>query len=633
MRFNAWLAATLVALAFSAQAQVEQPLPNAARLSDCRQAISITQADRTIERDGVVLEHALVQAMDHLPRQMLNEQTRVRYRIPVAKCQGTPELGLWVYRIGAPYRIAGDGQPLRAIQPFAAPGNHVFNGRVPALFMLPAGTQTLEIELATIPYLNFGLVRLEMGPQQALAISRAIDYNALTTFNDTSSAVIALVAVLSLGLWMRRRQDKHILWLGLACLVWACRGATYQFFVINFSPLTYESINPWTIFLTGAGTSASAFYSLGLMSARRGWLIAALTAAISSGFVLSNTLEAGGLLIRALAYLCAFALIVPVPWMLWKRRGQSKESVRLLIFGYCMLLVCAFHDIGMVIGFVSPDHWSLNSLGFTTMLLAYTLSGSQYLVRSLNRAEQSNQELESAITSKSAQLEASYALLRESERDAARTQEREHLLREMHDGLGAQLMTAMRGMERGTLAREQVLMALQDSLDDLRLLMDSTDLGRQLQGALAAWRHRWNPRLEALGLQLSWHVDDELDSANLSPDAVLQVMRILQEATVNVVKHSQASQISIRADWVSSSHTGLTLTVQDNGAGMVTNSDKPTGRGQGNMATRAKLIGADFQLTTAEGGGTVVSLRLPCESVSSGNQAAANSLHRGLGTR
>jgi hypothetical protein len=134
-----------------------------------------------------------------LPRQLLDENTRVSYRIAVAICQGTPELGLWIYRIGAPYRISGDGNALRAIQPFADPGAHVYNGRVPAMFMLAAGTQMLEVELATIPYLNFGLVRLEMGPQQALAVSRAVDYNALTTFNDTSSAVIALVAVLSLG--------------------------------------------------------------------------------------------------------------------------------------------------------------------------------------------------------------------------------------------------------------------------------------------------------------------------------------------------------------------------------------------------------------------------------------------------
>ena len=627
MRFRQWLTAGFVCLILSAQAQ-NSALPPA----DCSHAIQISEAARTIERNGIVLESTQVKVMDPLPRQLLREDTRVRYQIPVTACQGTPELGLWIYRIGAPYRIWGDGQPLRALQPLAEPGEHVYNGRLPTLFLLPTGTRHIDIEFATIPYLNYGLIRLELGPQQAIAVSRAVDYNALTTFNDTSTAVIGVVAILAIGLWIRRRQDRQILWLGLAALAWVCRGASYQFFTISFSPLLYESINPFTIFLTCAGTSASAFYSLGVMSPLRGRAMGLLTLLICTGFVLANTLEAGGFLVRSFAYLSGFVLIGIVITMLFRRRHQSngKESIRLILFGYAALLTCALHDIGMVIGYVSPDHWSLNSLGFTTMLLAYTLSGSQYMVRSLNRAEQSNQELEQTIAAKSVQLEASYSLLKKREYMAARLQEREHLLREMHDGLGAQLMTAMRGLERGTLARDQVLLALQDSLDDLRLLMDSTDLGQELQGALATWRHRWNPRLEALGLQLDWHVDDGLDAAKLRPDAVLQVMRILQEATVNVVKHAQATRIQISASWSPTAHSDhLTLTVQDNGIGLLT-ADTPQGRGLRNMAARANLIGGNFQLTSVQTGGTLASLSLPCES---GHQATANSLHGSLSSR
>ena len=616
MRFRQWLAAAVACLSLGtgvgARAQQATPSPG-----DCSQAVQISEAFRTLERKGHVLANGQVKVIDPLPRQLLSEDTTIRYQIPLATCQGKAELGLWVYRIGAPYRIRGDGRPLRAIQPFAEPGDQVYNGRMPALFLLPSDTHHIEIELATLPYLNYGLIRLEMGPQQALAVSRAIDYNALTTFNDASTAVIGVVAMLAIGLWLRRRQDKQILWLGLASLAWVCRGASYQLFTISFSPLAYESINPFTIFLTCAGTSASAFYSLGVMTVWRGRSMALLALFVSAGFVLANLSEVGGFLMRGLAYLAAFILIAMVVTLLLMRRHPSrgKESIGLILLGYAALMACALHDIGMVIGYVSPDHWSLNSLGFTAMLLAYTLSGSQYLVRSLNRAEQSNQELESAIAAKSAQLEASFALLRESERNTARTQEREHLLREMHDGLGAQLMTAMRGVERGTLAREQVLLALQDSLDDLRLLMDSTDMGRQLQGALATWRHRWHPRLEALGLNLTWTVDDELDAAQLSPDAVLQVMRILQEATVNVVKHAQAKHVGIQAGWTSSEPPTLELTVQDDGLGMpATATREKAGRGLRNMAARAKLIGGTLHWNALRDGGTEVKLILPTRS-------------------
>lgn len=582
---------------------------------DCSQTVRLNDAVRSIERGGVLLEQKPVHAMDPLPRRLLDESTRVSYSIPVAACPVGAYRSLWVYRIGAPYRISANGQPLRSIQPFASADARVYNGRYPALFLLPEGARDIAIEFATIPYLNFGLIRLELGPPEALAVSRAVDTNALTTFNDTSSAVIALVAVLTLGLWLRRRKDWQVLWLSLACMVWALRGLAYQRFAIAIDPLSFESINPWAIFMTCAGTSASALYSLGAMSAWRGRMLAGMAATISLGFVLSISLQAGGFLIRSLAFVGGFALIIPVTYLLWQQRRQSQRTAPLLLIGYATLLVCAIHDIGMVIGYVPPDHWSLNSLGFTVMLLTYTVSGSQYMVHTLNRAEDTNAELERAIAAKSTQLEASFALLRDSERATARAQEREHLLREMHDGLGAQLMTALRGVERGTLARDQILLVLQDSLDDLRLLMDSTDMGRQLQGALASWRHRWNPRLEALGLRLVWSVEDDLDAVQLSPDAVLQVMRILQEATVNVVKHAQAQEVNIAAGWARPDKTEFLLTVQDDGTGLAEGSPiGQAGRGLRNMKARAQLMGGSLLVQALATGGTVVTLRLPSAS-------------------
>ena len=103
------------------------------------------------------------------------------------------------------------------------------------------------------------------------------------------------------------------------------------------------------------------------------------------------------------------------------------------------------------------------------------------------------------------------------------------------------------GVERGALSKEQVAQTLQEGLDELRLLMDSSDLGRSLHDALAAWRNRWDARLQALGMQLRWSVDDELESLELGSDATLQVMRVLQEAVANAVKHSGAQHVTVLA--------------------------------------------------------------------------------------
>jgi signal transduction histidine kinase len=155
-----------------------------------------------------------------------------------------------------------------------------------------------------------------------------------------------------------------------------------------------------------------------------------------------------------------------------------------------------------------------------------------------------------------------------------------------------------------------VLAALQDSLDDLRLLMDSADMGRQLRGALVAWRSRWDPRLTALDIALDWEVSDELDTVNLHADAVLQVMRILQEATANVVKHAGATRMRLR---VRREASGLRVEVCDNGAGLPAAAPRPGARGLRNMQNRARLLGGQLVVESlpAPERGTRVALQLP----------------------
>lgn len=584
---------------------------------DCAVPVAVKQAERSIWRGNALLDQATVAVTDQLERRWRAEDIRIRYRFTVPACAVAQPQVLWVYRVGAPYRASADGVPLLPIHPFAGIPSQVYNGRVPALFELPQGAQQVQIELATLPYIGSGLVRVEIGTQAALMPMVQLSERALTLFNDYSSAVIAVVGVLALAAWTLRRQDRQILWFGIACVGWALRGLFYQVFEIPWSPLLHEQTNPALVLLTTSAILVSTWYSLGRMTRARAWALGGTLVLMALGFATTLALERGAALVRSAAFLLGLVQFVALSVTLFRHGGLGKQRTWLLLAGYIAALAGAVHDLCMVVGWVNPGNWSFLTPGFSVMLLCYTVAVSQHLVRNLNRAENANQELELAIASKSTQLEASYALLRDSEREAARTQEREHLLREMHDGLGAQLMTAMRGVERGALAREQVLAALQDSLDDLRLLMDSTDLGRQLQGALVAWRNRWDPRLAALDISLQWQVQDPLDDASLKPDAVLQLMRILQEATANVVKHAQASRITLT---VTQDHTGLTLTIQDDGLGLEMGegvaAPRPASRGLRNMQNRAKLLGGslDINALAAPLHGTQIALHIPARN-------------------
>lgn len=575
---------------------------------DCTASRHVETAERTVVRAGETLDKRIVSRLDPLERAWMREGTHIYYRIALDDCVRQLGQAVWVYRLGAPYRIRADGKALTPIQPFASASSLAFNGRVPALFELPVNAHELQIELVTLPYVQRGLIRIDIAPLDALVPSRSRDVAALTGFNDASSTVIVVVGLVVLSTWLLRRRDLALLWFGLACIVWATRGMVYQMFALPIDPLLMEQLNPLLVLWTCTCVAISALHSLN--AARRRAVSGLLGTAITLTFcfAIAGWAGLGGGLVRSLAFGIAFAMMLGVIVRLFRQTVLSREQTWTMLAGFVALMAGAVHDMGMVVGWVTPDHWSYVTPGFTVMLLCYTVAVSRYLVRNLTRAEQSNEELEAVIRTKTAALETSYSLLREHDRENARSQERAHLLREMHDGLGAQLMTALRGVERGVMPREQVLQALQDSLDDLRLLMDSTDLGRTLAGALVAWRSRWSPRLATLGIDMQWHLDDGVESIQLAPDTVLQVMRIIQEATVNVVKHSQANQITLRT---TKAQAALTIEVIDNGVGMTLEAPRNGARGLSNMRARAAMIMARLSVQASPDAGLTVQLCLP----------------------
>ncbi len=86
--------------------------------------------------------------------------------------------------------------------------------------------------------------------------------------------------------------------------------------------------------------------------------------------------------------------------------------------------------------------------------------------------------------------------------------------------------------------REQVVAGLREGLADLRLVLDplAPDEDDPLL-ALGRLRHRIQPTLEAAGIALHWAVDPGLDLPAWSPEAVLNIYRMLQGATHNVIRH------------------------------------------------------------------------------------------------
>lgn len=593
----------LLLLSFSAQASIAQPT--------CQQATEIGQAERTVLRAGQVLDRATVTPEDALALAWRRQGTQIRYRIQLDACPAGADWGLWVFRMGGPYRAWIDGKPVQPIDPVALAGSQVYNGRIPALFQLPQGARELVIEIVDLVYAGSGLIRVSVGPQVALLEDRALSQRVIMDLNNISSTMIGMAGVLAMLVWFYRRQDRAALWFAVACLAWALRGIAYQLFTYPFSAMVIEQLNPWLVLFSSCGLAASWLHGFQGATARRMRMMGSLCLVISLAFVVTLVLEQGAQLVRTLAFASGFAVLFSMLVFLLQRWRQGNLSPGLLALGLGALLAGSVHDMGMVIGYVSPANWAFLNVGFTLLLLSHVVVVSIFQVKQLNRAEQTNAELERNIQAKALELEQSYAMLHASERASARAQERAWLNREIHDGVGAQLITALRGVERGTLSKERVAQTLQEGLDELRLLMDAGDLGQSLHRALATWRNRWDSRLEAIGLNLRWEVGHDLEQLELGSNATLQVMRVLQEAVTNTVKHAEAQHITVRAWLDGGPRRSLVLEVCDDGRGLMAERPSSGGRGLRHMAQRAETLGGTLTVDHATGGGVRVLLRLP----------------------
>ena len=228
----------------------------------------------------------------------------------------------------------------------------------------------------------------------------------------------------------------------------------------------------------------------------------------------------------------------------------------------------------------------------------------------LETTQRLNRELEQRVHEKHAELERNYARLAEADRQAAAVAERERLLRDMHDGIGGQLVTTLSMAESGRFSIDELVAALRDNLDDLRLMVQSLDQeDADLLSTLALVRERLEPRLSRQGLHFVWQVEDAPETPGLSQDVLVNVLRIVQEALTNILKHAHATTIRIAMRPTSA---GVLLTIDDDGSGMV---DQPSGkshRGLGNMRERAGQIGAELEIgPRPDGPGTRVALARP----------------------
>ena len=284
--------------------------------------------------------------------------------------------------------------------------------------------------------------------------------------------------------------------------------------------------------------------------------------------------------------------------LVWQalQRGAGLNS-RLLAFAILVNVFIGLLDLYQLR--VSPSMGGRISLYYSSVLFG-VVAGLIVLGRFSMVSRQAQNltiNLDNLVQQKEQALSISYQRLEHIARAQARSGERSQILRDMHDGVGSHISTAIRQLQSGRASGDEVLQTLRDSLDQLKLSIDAMHLpAGDITALLANLRYRLEPRLKACGIELDWAVDAQAPVAGLDAGAMRQLQFMLFEAISNVMQHAQASQLRIEAQQTGQ---GVRIGVVDNGCGF--DHGQVARRGLRLMQERAQAIGAQLQIHSQTG--------------------------------
>lgn len=205
------------------------------------------------------------------------------------------------------------------------------------------------------------------------------------------------------------------------------------------------------------------------------------------------------------------------------------------------------------------------------------------------------------------------------EREAAVSQERHLLARELHDSIAQSLafLKIQVQLMRDALKKDNALevkqvleeidMGVKESYSDVRELLlhfrtrtNAEDIEPALATTLRKFEHQ-------SGVATSLSMEGQ--GMPLSPDLQIQVLHIVQEALSNVRKHARASQVWLQVK----QQPQWSFEVRDNGIGFYPSCDDldETHVGLRIMSERAQRIGAQLNVVSTPSHGSVITLTLP----------------------
>ncbi len=196
-------------------------------------------------------------------------------------------------------------------------------------------------------------------------------------------------------------------------------------------------------------------------------------------------------------------------------------------------------------------------------------------------------------------------------------QERKRIAQELHDSSGVQLssirmkLTMLADSQSSNLSEDKIKEVMRD-VDhvhhEIRTISHNLmPISLSKLGLKAAIQELINP-IKASFPKKKIQLFQQYESQRLSEDLQVNLYRIIQELINNVMKHADASEITIQ---LITDGNRLIVSLEDNGKGFQYNAMQHTGLGLKGIFSRAQLLGGTCEIDSKEGTGTFIVITVP----------------------
>lgn len=595
-----------LAAMLSGQARSAPALRLASATPDASQAVHTLTHARLVSAAGVkdvVLPHTLG------PEDFKPEGSLVRYHLRLDLAQRPREpLGIFVSKVSLGAQLYLNGQwagacALGAMELLRCLHRPWLASPPPALWQ--AGANEVVIEVHANERQTNGLSVVRVGPLQTLSKGAyAQQYRLQVLLLQALTWTTVVLGLLSLMAALYLPGRSLYLWAGLASLAHALSN-------INFlTPVAWPTVEVYSWFAFSSRMSSSSLLMMACIAfygqdrAWQRWLAAGYALVIPVVIWFSENDRLLAVMLGGPLLACGTLVMLSMLRWTWRSRQFTHG---LMLAAALVMLAAAFSDWQRLRGASAFEGVYLLAYASASFLAVMGGLVLTELATALRRSRELTATLESQVAEREQRLAHSYAQRLQYERTEAVHQERERLLADMHDSLGSGLSTAHLLLRQGQLSAGEAAYLVQECMDDLRLVFDvSANLDQDLATLAADVRHRLEGRLAGVGLHTHWVIEVQGMPA-LDSTRSLQLMRILQEAVTNAVRHAGASHLQISLRWHAEARQ-LCLQVRDDGQGLSAHKQS-TGRGLANMARRAAMVGGELDIRPAQPG-TLVECRL-----------------------